>query len=172
MFVPFKLSLQLSSLIHIFCIKPFRTTTIRREEIEEYNSANYEEGYSSNEWRMGSRRGNGMYNQDMWTGTMGTMGSMGTYTGSSQYSRYNLQINQTITDYLHRKLHVMSGGPAEEVEYQPNEYAYEGEGSISHDLDQLSMANLDLEFLNNLGPKFKTLGGICQKAFEEKNIEF
>lgn len=107
-----------------------------------------------------------MYNQDMWTN------SMGTHMGSSRHSRYSLQVNQHITDHLHRKLQVLSGGQAEELDYPPHEYAYEGEGSISRDLDQLSLANLDLEFLNNLGPKFKTLGGICTEAIKEKNITF
>uniref|UniRef100_A0A8C6UR63 Cadherin domain-containing protein n=1 Tax=Neogobius melanostomus TaxID=47308 RepID=A0A8C6UR63_9GOBI len=140
--------------------------TLTKEEIEIYNKSNYEEGYSTFDYRSGSRRGNGMYNQDTWTNKMGM------YLGSSQHSRYSLQVNQHISDHLHRKLQVLTGGQAEEVDYHPHEYAYEGEGSISRDLDQLSLANLDLEFLNHLGPKFKTLGGICQESIKEKNIQF
>ncbi|KAL0159146.1 hypothetical protein M9458_047222, partial [Cirrhinus mrigala] len=56
--------------------------------------------------------------------------------------------------------------------YVPYEYEYEGKGSDCQSLDQLTISNFgdNLDFLQNLGPKFNTLGGICQQSMERKNV--
>lgn len=54
-----------------------------------------------------------------------------------------------------------------------HEFAYEGNGSRCQSLDELSFddGEENLDFLQNLGPNFKALGGICQQHMGERKIQ-
>ncbi|KAJ8016235.1 hypothetical protein DPEC_G00005100 [Dallia pectoralis] len=91
-------------------------------------------------------------------------------TNSTKYSRsFSLLSNQSISEQIERRLYTIG----DEVIYQPNMYAYEGTGSKCESLDQLSLSDPgdDLKFLEDLGPQFKTLGGICRQDMQEKNLK-
>ncbi|TNN43108.1 Cadherin-like protein 26 [Liparis tanakae] len=103
---------------------------------------------------------------------------MNTYQGGSS-SRDNRSVgllsDQYISDHIDRRMDEVDGNLDSLPTYQPHQYAYEGEGSRCQSLDQLSLSNMgdDLMFLNDLGPKFKTLAGVShQKINGGKNTEF
>ncbi|XP_051517919.1 cadherin-like protein 26 [Myxocyprinus asiaticus] len=95
-------------------------------------------------------------------------------SGVSQMSRsYSMaRSDRNLAEHIDRKIY---GLPEEKdyPEYSPHKYDYEGRGSNCESLDKLSVSNLgeNLDFLQNLGPKFNTLGGICQQAMQHKNVQ-
>ncbi|XP_052450211.1 cadherin-like protein 26 isoform X1 [Carassius gibelio] len=79
---------------------------------------------------------------------------------------------RNLAEHIERKI---SSFPEEQRDcpaYSPYQYEYEGKGSDCQSLDQLTVSNLgnNLDFLQNLGPKFNTLGGICQQSMERRNV--
>ncbi|XP_037100452.1 cadherin-like protein 26 isoform X3 [Syngnathus acus] len=93
--------------------------------------------------------------------------------GSLPYQRASSWLTHpNISDYLNKRLQIIDGNPVDHPEYQPHAYVYEGEDSRCRSLDELSFSirGEDFEFLNDLGPRFKPLGSICNQIMQEKSI--
>ncbi|XP_062397731.1 cadherin-like protein 26 isoform X2 [Sardina pilchardus] len=107
--------------------------------------------------------------QQTWnSSTMNRTGTMRT-----GFSRSISCTDRYIADHIDRRLYEIG---EEQVDYPGcslHEYAYEGNGSRCQSLDALSFDDLEdsTDFLRNLGPSFKALGGICQKHMQEKNMK-
>ncbi|XP_033884477.3 cadherin-like protein 26 [Acipenser ruthenus] len=80
--------------------------------------------------------------------------------------RMNLQ------EKIAMRLFVLNGLDANFNNYEPHIYAEEGELHKVHSLDDISIANNSqgLDFLQDLGPKFRTLGGVCQEVLAQKGF--
>ncbi|KAM3617046.1 uncharacterized protein V6R79_001623 [Siganus canaliculatus] len=95
------------------------------------------------------------------------------YQGRSYNHSVGMWSNYQVADQLEKRLNMVDGSSAGQHEYRPHEYVYEGQGSKCQSLDQLSVSNMgdDLTFLNDLGPRFTTLEGICHQSIREKNLQ-
>ncbi|XP_053280016.1 cadherin-2-like [Pleuronectes platessa] len=71
------------------------------------------------------------------------------------------------------RVYLVDGDFIDHPMHQPFEYDYEGQNSKCQSLDKLSLSNLgdDTEFLNDLGPKFMTLGNICHQTAPDNNTQ-
>ncbi|XP_029973760.1 cadherin-like protein 26 isoform X2 [Salarias fasciatus] len=137
-------------------------TTLNLQSMGAYNQRDTFRSHNSQQMH-------GMYS------TWGTSRTSRTYNGgSSQYRRsLSLQSNQQVADQIERRLYLVDGVKGEVSVDRFSKFAYEGQGSRCQSLDELSLVNLDddLQFLDDLGSKFKTLGKICQETVKEKNIQ-
>ncbi|XP_077368237.1 cadherin-like protein 26 [Festucalex cinctus] len=94
--------------------------------------------------------------------------------GSLRYQRASsLLTNRNMSDQLNRRLYMIDGNSVNHPEYQPHEYAYEGDDSKCQSLDEISFSirGEDFQFLNDLGPKFKPFGSICNQIIQEKGTK-
>ncbi|KAG9269915.1 cadherin-like protein 26 [Astyanax mexicanus] len=95
-------------------------------------------------------------------------------SGSSRFSRsFSYMSDWNIEDHLQRKLYELGEDQLDFPQHRPREYADEGRDSKCPSLDRLSFSGDEdnLDFINNLGPKFQTLDGICRKTLEEKKLK-
>ncbi|XP_035378559.1 cadherin-like protein 26 [Electrophorus electricus] len=93
-------------------------------------------------------------------------GTNRTFSRSFSLSEWNME------SHLHHKLFKIGKEQADVSVYHPRQYADEGLGSTCASLDRLSFSTDgdDLGFLQDLGPQFCTLSGICRQAMEEKRV--
>ncbi|XP_068454390.1 cadherin-like protein 26 [Clinocottus analis] len=151
---------------------------VMTQDIEQdmYNSM-----MTSNMTSMGSQRQRdtfrsqgGQSRYSTWNSNRMNSYQQGGQGGVSRYSRsVSLRSNQHISDHIDRRMYEIHENHVSQPVDQPHEYAYEGQGSRCQSLDRLSLSNLgdDLMFLNDLGPKFKTLAGISTQTNKEKNTQ-
>ncbi|PWS23061.1 hypothetical protein DKP78_15125 [Enterococcus faecium] len=69
-----------------------------------------------------------------------------------------------LNSQLIQKLNMLENPQEELGDYDPHEYAYEGEPVADPQLDAISIPGSDSDgnFLQNLHPKFRTLASICR----------
>ncbi|KAI1892810.1 hypothetical protein AGOR_G00137350 [Albula goreensis] len=129
-------------------------------------------------------QGMGMYSEDSETLRNQGMGMGAFHTDMSMQAQWKGRMNSSrgkslrssgnISELINRRLCLQEEDQLDFPGCHPQIYAYEGTGNSCQTLDRLSVSNCgdQLEFLENLGPKFNTLGGICRQAINEKDPKF
>ncbi|XP_047466252.1 cadherin-like protein 26 isoform X2 [Mugil cephalus] len=150
-------------------LKTSQSIPVTAYNIEKYNSgmSTMNSGFD----HRGSVMSHGMQGVNY---TMSSNNTNHNWRGSSNYQRSrSMYGTDRIGDYLQGRLLAAAGNNGSHDTHLPYIYADEGEGSVCLTLDQLSVSNLgdDLQFLDNLGPKFKTLGNICQQDIQPKTVK-
>ncbi|XP_053498914.1 cadherin-like protein 26 isoform X1 [Ictalurus furcatus] len=94
-----------------------------------------------------------------------------TSTYDTVWSGLSRSFSFNIEDLLGMKIAKLS--KEDFPEYQPHDYSSEGTNIDTTSLDKLSICSNgdDLDFQQNLGPKFSALEEICQQVLKEKNIK-
>ncbi|XP_061591783.1 cadherin-like protein 26 [Cololabis saira] len=103
-----------------------------------------------------------------------TFNRMNSYQGEMYSHRSaNLLAQQRLECLIKERQIVADTKLEDQVEYQPFTFAFEGQGSTCQSLDKLSVDNLEdgLQFLDDVGPRFKTLAEICNHSMQTKNIQ-
>ncbi|XP_028265518.1 cadherin-like protein 26 isoform X2 [Parambassis ranga] len=143
---------------------------VMMQKIENYNSSDYHMPREFHNQRDTLRSYEGQNIYSSWGSNR-----MSSWRGGSSRFQHTLSLRSDvrIAEQIDRKLSSIAGNDVGHPLYQPCMYTYEGRGSKCQSLDELSLSNLDedLHFLDDLGPKFKTLGAICQQSIQEKNIQ-
>nr|XP_023661282.1 cadherin-like protein 26 [Paramormyrops kingsleyae] len=117
-------------------------------------------------------RGMGFYSDDVPMRGQYTNGVNTIRNGTLRCSRSQSMFGDFyMYKFIQKRLLDVEQNSQDSSEYHPHGYAYEGEGNSVHSLDKLSFDNHSdsLNFLQDLGPKFNNLGGICHRDMEKKN---
>uniref|UniRef100_A0A3P8NT17 Cadherin domain-containing protein n=1 Tax=Astatotilapia calliptera TaxID=8154 RepID=A0A3P8NT17_ASTCA len=131
--------------------------------INRLNGANYQGSYRKEIWGMNQQDPSGFYSE---TETRESLGGVGLYDGMALPDHFLRQYyDQKVTDG-NDNLGVKDGLLV---------YDYEGQGSSAGSVGCCSLleSDNDLQFLDNLGPKFKTLAEVCRGekiSYDDKQV--
>lgn len=143
-------------------------TKTMRSQVQ--NMHQYSTQYSMNGLQQTSRISNTLRSSGR---SMQTWNAQRTNTMTNGFTRStSLASDRYIADHIDRRIYEIEEGElGENVGYVLREYAYEGNGSRCPSLDDLSFSSWDnnLDFLQDLGPTFKSLGGICHRHMQERH---
>lgn len=76
---------------------------------------------------------------------------------------------EVLHSQLIQKLKMLENPQEELGDYDPHEYAYEGEPTSDPHLDAISIPGSDSDFLQNLHPKFRALASVCRPDLIEQS---
>ncbi|KAL2103636.1 hypothetical protein ACEWY4_000504 [Coilia grayii] len=145
------------------------TKTMRSQTQGMYSTQYSTKGFQQASMANNTLRSTGRSMQQTWNSTM--QDSM-----RNGFTRPNSLVSERyIADHIDRKVYQIGDEEFDPPEYSLHVYEYEGNGSRCQSLDQLSFDNyeedLDVDLdLQDLGPSFRALGGICQRHMQEKDI--